>query len=281
VAASVSSHRTPATFPVAGVLVLVLAIVTLLSDLCYPAASIATGLDDHTMSLRGHRGVTRQVSAPRIPSTTSHRVQRQDSRISWLTAATLVMGTVLSFLRRLFIEKPWAFLAWPAVAMVAGTLLHSFLGQRASRLAIVPRTLGGLLGIVTAPFVHGNASHLAANLPPFVVLGALVLRHNDRQFLATASFIALSSGGLLWVLGRSAAHVGMSGVIFAFFGYLLALAYFTRGVTDVLIAGGVLVLYGSMLAGIRPARDGTSWEGHLFGLAAGIATAWLELGGFK
>jgi membrane associated rhomboid family serine protease len=112
-------------------------------------------------------------------------------------------------------------------------------------------------------------------------LGALVLRHNDRQFLTTASFIALSSGSLLWVLGRSAAHVGMSGVIFGFFGYLIALAYFTRGVTDVLIAGGVLVLYGSMLAGIKPARDGTSWEGHLFGLAAGIATAWLERGGFK
>jgi membrane associated rhomboid family serine protease len=262
-------------------LIFALPIVVLLSDLGYPAASVAADSGGHMMSSRGHHGLTGRASAPRIPATISHRVHRQDSKISWLTAATLVMGTVLSFFRRLFIEKPWAFLAWPGVAMVAGTLLHSFLGQRASRLAIVPRTLGGLLGIVTAPFVHGNASHLAANLPPFAVLGALVLRHNDRQFLATASFIALSSGGLLWVLGRSAAHVGMSGVIFGFFGYLIALAYITRGVTDVLIAGGVLVFYGSMLAGIKPARNGTSWEGHLFGLVAGIATAWLELGGFK
>jgi membrane associated rhomboid family serine protease len=189
--------------------------------------------------------------------------------------------TVLNFFHRLFTEKPWALLAWPATAMVAGTLLHFLLGQRASRLAIVPRTLGGLVGIATAPFIHGNASHLAANLPPFVVLGALVLRHSERLFPATALSIALGSGVLLWLLGRSAAHMGMSGVVFGFFGYLVARAYFTRNVTDVLIAGGVLVLYGSMLAGIKPARNNTSWEGHLFGLLAGIATAWAQLRGFR
>jgi Rhomboid family. len=190
------------------------------------------------------------------------------------------LETVLGFCRRLFMAKPWAFLAWPATTMVAGTLLHLLLGQRASRLAIVPRTLGGLVGIAAAPFVHSNASHLAANLPPFVVLGALVLRHSQRLFPATALSIALGSGVLLWLLGRSAAHMGMSGVVFGFFGYLVARAYFTRNVTDVLIAGGVLVFYGSMLAGIKPARNGTSWESHIFGLVAGIATAWVELGRF-
>ena len=189
--------------------------------------------------------------------------------------------TVLNLVRRLFTERPWALIAWPAMAMVAGTLLHLLLGQRATRLAIVPRTLGGLLGVATAPFVHGGVAHLAANLPPFVVLGALVLRHGERLFPATALSIALGSGVLLWLLGRSAAHMGMSGVILGFFGYLVALAYLTRSATDVLIAGGVLVLYGSMLAGIKPARNGTSWEGHLFGLVAGIAAAWAELGRFK
>ena len=160
--------------------------------------------------------------------------------------------------------------------MCAGTLLRALLGQGANRLAIVPRTSGGLVGIFTAPFVHGGVAHLAANLPPFIVLGALVLRHGQQTFLKTVLFIALGSGLLLWLLGRSAAHMGASGVIFGLFGYLVALAYFSRGMTDVLIAGAVVLVYGSMLAGIKPARNGTSFEGHFFGLLAGVATAWLE-----
>jgi membrane associated rhomboid family serine protease len=38
----------------------------------------------------------------------------------------------------------------------------------------------------------------------------------------------------------------------------------------------VLLFYGSMLAGLAPVRNGTSWEGHLFGLIAGLATAWIQ-----
>jgi membrane associated rhomboid family serine protease len=68
----------------------------------------------------------------------------------------------------------------------------------------------------------------------------------------------------------------MSGVIFGFLGYLLAAAWFTRTMSDLLVAGGVVVFYGGMLAGLKPVRDGTSWEAHLFGLLAGLARAWLD-----
>ena len=162
------------------------------------------------------------------------------------------------------------------MAIIVGAIVRAILGQNANRLAIVPRTGGGLLGILTAPFLHGNAAHLVANLPPFVILSALVLRRGEHTFLMTVVLIALASGLLLWLLGRKAAHMGMSGVIFGLFGYLVTLAYFTRGTTDVLIAGAVVLVYGSMLAGIKPARNGTSFEGHFFGLLAGVATAWLE-----
>lgn len=178
---------------------------------------------------------------------------------------------------RVLTERPWALIAWPALAMCAATLLRAILGRHANRLAVVPRTTGGLTGIISAPFVHGNAAHLAANLPPFIILGALVLRHGQHTFIKTAVLIALASGTLLWLLGRTAAHMGASGVIFGFFGYLIALAYFTRGTADLLIAGAVVLVYGSMLAGIKPVRNGTSFEGHFFGLTAGVATAWLEI----
>ena len=187
------------------------------------------------------------------------------------------MDRVPEFLQRLYLQPPWCFLAWPAAAMIAGTIAAAILGKSAARLGVVPRTLPGLLGIVTAPFVHANAAHLAANLPPFLVLGALVLRRDEPHFLAVAAAIALAQGGLVWLFGRNAAHVGMSGVIFGFFGYLLAAAWLTKSTADLLAGAGVLLFYGGMLAGLKPARDGTSWEGHLFGLLAGLGCTWLQL----
>jgi len=182
---------------------------------------------------------------------------------------------VVPYLHRLFAEKPWALLAWPAVAMVVGTLARWILGKNSQRLAIVPRTTGGLVGIATGPFVHANFAHLIANLPPFLVLGALVLRLGSRRFVETAAIVALGSGVLVWLLGRRGAHMGASGVVFGFFGYLIGLAYFTRATWDLIVAGAVLVVYyGGILAGLKPARRETSWEGHLFGLLVGLAKVW-------
>ena len=186
------------------------------------------------------------------------------------------MDRILPFLRRLYLEPPWCELAWPAAAMVAGTLVALVSRKLAARLAIVPRTAAGLPGLVTSPFVHANLAHLAANLPPFLVLGYLVLRRDAPHFVEVAATITLAQGLLLWLFGRNAAHVGMSGVIFGFFGYLLAAAWFTQTAPDLLAAGGVLLFYGGMLAGVKPARDGTSWEGHLCGLLAGLARAWFD-----
>jgi len=186
------------------------------------------------------------------------------------------MDELLHNFAQLFTQSPWYCLSWPAAGMIVGTLIGIVSSQTANQLAIVPRTAGGLVGLVTAPFVHANLAHLAANLPPFLVLGWLVLNHGQGQFLEVAPAIALGQGMLLWLLGRKAAHLGMSGVVFGFFGWLVALAWFTRATPDLVAAAGVLVFYGGMLAGVAPARNGTSWVGHLFGLIAGVAVAWYQ-----
>ena len=185
-----------------------------------------------------------------------------------------VTDSVLPLLQRLLFEKPWAFLIWPAIAMVVGTLLQAILGKGSHLLAIVPRSLGGLPGIVAAPFVHVGWAHLAANLPPFLVLGVLVLRLGSGRFAETAVCVALGNSALVWCFGRRAAHMGASGVVFGFFGYLLGIAYITKTASNLLVALVVLLVYGGMLAGLRPARRGTSWESHLFGLLVGMAKVW-------
>jgi membrane associated rhomboid family serine protease len=158
--------------------------------------------------------------------------------------------------------------------MVVGTLVRRVLGKSGQRLAIVPRTTGGLVGIAAGPFLHANLAHLVANLPPFVVLGALVLRKGSARFLETAGLVAVGSGLLVWLFARKGAHLGASGVVFGLFGYLLALAYFTRTTSDIAVAAVVLLAYGGMLAGLKPARRETSWEGHVFGLLVGMAKVW-------
>ena len=188
--------------------------------------------------------------------------------------ALISMDDFKGFLVRLFTDPPWCFLSWPAAAMIIGTLIGIFSSGAVQRLAVVPRNAAGLIGLITAPFIHLNFAHLIANLPPFVVLGALVLRRDESQFLKVSLAIALTQGGLLWMFGRKVAHVGMSGVIFGFFGYLIALGWFSHTTPDLWAAAGVLIFYGGMLVGVAPARNGTSWEGHLFGLIAGVAAAW-------
>lgn len=186
------------------------------------------------------------------------------------------MNDVANYLRLPFTTAPWYYLSWPAVAMVMGTFLGIVFAAFAAQLAVVPRQARGLVGIISAPFVHVNVAHFAANLPPFLVLGTLMLRRDAEKFPEIALTLAGVQGLLLWLGGRKAAHVGMSGVIFSFFGYLLAVAWFTQTTPDLIAAGVVLLFYGGMLWGVAPTRNGTSWEGHLFGLVTGIGLAWFR-----
>lgn len=188
------------------------------------------------------------------------------------------MDHALEFLTKLYTETPWIYLSWPAAAMLLGTLLPFVWKPAAEHLGLTPRSGPGAVGIVTAPFLHANLAHVLANLPPFIGLGSLVLHRNPARFAEVAGTILLATGFAVWVAARKVVHVGMSGVIFGFLGYLIAAAWFTRSTPDLIVGGGVLLYYGGMLAGVAPVRGSVSWESHLFGLLVGIGRAWLDLG---
>jgi membrane associated rhomboid family serine protease len=146
------------------------------------------------------------------------------------------------------------------------------LGDRLQRNGIQPRDLGGLDGILWAPFLHLGWGHVLSNTVPFTVLGGLVaLRGRSRWLAVTAVTIGL--GGLLtWLLGASGTHIGASGVVFGYFGALLGAAAFERRPAAIAPALVALLLYYGIIVGLVPQR-GISWEGHLFGLIAGLAGA--------
>lgn len=142
------------------------------------------------------------------------------------------------------------------------------------RFGIRPRQTGWLPGVLLAPFLHAGWAHLAANSLPFLILGLLVFGRGEGKFWGVTTGIVVLGGLGVWLIGKSGTvHVGASGLIFGYFGYLVAAGWVERSLASVVRALVVVVLYGSILWGVLPTRAGVSWEGHLCGLLAGIAIA--------
>ena len=150
-----------------------------------------------------------------------------------------------------------------------------FFGGHLLRFGILPRSLPGLRGIVFAPFLHVSASHLLANSIGLVLLGGLVLLRNEADFWIVTLVGAIVGGLGTWLFARAEIHVGASGVIFAYFGYLVSTGFFERRFGAIAISVLAVLSWGSLIFGILPGQRGISWESHLFGLAAGGVSAWL------
>ena len=153
--------------------------------------------------------------------------------------------------------------------------VNLLLGHGFTSWGILPRSLTGLVGIPLAPFIHGNFWHALSNTIPLLVLGGLTLTIGERRFWLTTLAIIVLSGLLVWVFARDAYHIGASGLIFGYFGVLVSRALIERNIISIAIAFLVVALYGGLVWGVLPTRSYVSFEAHLFGLIAGVATVWL------
>ena len=154
-------------------------------------------------------------------------------------------------------------------------LANSLTNDALNNFGIRPRNIVGLQGILFAPFLHGNWRHLISNTFPLVILSWLIMARDRSEWIAVTVLTAIASGLGTWLFGGAATiHIGASGVVFGYFGFLVARAYFERSFGSIAISLLVLALFGGMIWGILPVRVGISWEGHLFGLLGGIAAAW-------
>ncbi len=138
---------------------------------------------------------------------------------------------------------------------------------------LIPRTGHGLWGVLTMPFVHGSWAHLAVNTLPLASFAWLVLIRGPSYFVKVTVFIMLVGGLGVWVFARSAAHVGASGLVFGYFGFLVARGLYDRQLRSIAIAAGVAFVYGGMIWGVLPGLPQVSWEGHLSGLLGGVLAA--------
>ncbi len=143
-----------------------------------------------------------------------------------------------------------------------------------TQFGIVPRTKGGLLGIVFSPFLHASFRHLGANASSLVVL--LTLLFWDRRYrpIETLTLVWLLSGVGTWLIGRAGSvHVGASAIIYGLVIYLITAGFWLRSWRSFFVALLVLLVYGPILYGVFPRNGPVSWEAHLSGACVGLLLA--------
>lgn len=155
------------------------------------------------------------------------------------------------------------------------------LGGRLNQYGIRPRSLSGLWGIPLAPLLHGDFNHLIANTVPMLTLSWWVMLRSIRTWVMATVIITFLGGAGTWLLGGflvagQSVHIGASGLIFGYVGFLLGRGFYERTMGAIAIALFILVTYGAMFWGLLPTQPGVSWESHLFGFISGIIAAyWL------
>ena len=156
-------------------------------------------------------------------------------------------------------------------------VIDTIVNHRLDRYGVRPRSVRGLRGIPLAPLLHANFRHLIGNTIPLAAMGWLVLIGGVQRLVRNTIVIAVISGLGMWLFGGSnTVHIGASGVVFGYLGYLLLRGVFSRKLGQIALGLLVLVLYGGLIWGLLPTPSGVSWQGHLFGFLGGVLVARIE-----
>jgi membrane associated rhomboid family serine protease len=152
-------------------------------------------------------------------------------------------------------------------------IIDSAFGLRLGRFGLRPGSLTGLVGVLTAPLLHGGLQHILSNtLPMFISLTA-TLYFYPRSAVRVIPLIWLGSGALAWLIGRPSLHYGASGLIYGLLAFVFVSGLLRRDLRSIAVSLLVGFLYGSMVWGVLPIRPHMSWEMHLSGAAIGVLLA--------
>lgn len=139
---------------------------------------------------------------------------------------------------------------------------------------LYPRTIHGLLGIVTAPLLHADFPHLISNTIPLLILGSVICFFYRSIAFQVFFWVYLMTGVWVWAAGRDSYHIGASGIIYGFVTFLFFSGIFRKDTRLLALSLFVTFLYGSTIWGMLPLQNGISWESHMLGALAGLITAY-------
>jgi membrane associated rhomboid family serine protease len=152
-------------------------------------------------------------------------------------------------------------------------ILDNVFGLGLARFGLRPRHFSGLIGVFTAPLLHGGFEHLFSNSLPLLVSLTTVLYLYPRSAMRVIPVIWLGSGLLGWFIGRDSLHFGASGFVYGLLAYVFISGMLRLDMRSVAVSVMVWFLYGSMIWGVLPIRPNMSWELHLSGAILGVALA--------
>lgn len=142
-------------------------------------------------------------------------------------------------------------------------------GRSLNTFGLIPRDTSRLYGVITSPFLHGSFSHFTSNIIPLALFSLLIQQYGTRRYWLITTGIIIGTGILVWIFGRTSLHIGASGLVFGYFGFLIVAGITSREFKQLAIALLVGITYGSMIWGVLPLAPGVSFESHFFGIIVG------------
>ncbi len=140
--------------------------------------------------------------------------------------------------------------------------------------ALRPRTLGGLPGVLTMPFLHEDPAHILKNTIPLIVLMTVLVLTRGRAWHIFGTLL-LATGMMTWLFCANGRYLGASALVFALIGYLVVGGIVDRRPVPLLVAIVIGSMYGgTVILGILPLSERVSELSHFLGLLTGAATAY-------
>jgi len=145
-----------------------------------------------------------------------------------------------------------------------------------AKLGLYPLDFKGLIGILTAPLIHGDFDHIFSNSLSFFVIGfGLCFLYKNKSILIFL-FIYIVSGLWGWFFARGGYHIGASGVIYGMFFFIVTSAIIKREKRTMAFSLLITFLFGAIVWGFFPIffpHRNISWELHTTGAISGIVAA--------
>jgi membrane associated rhomboid family serine protease len=149
-------------------------------------------------------------------------------------------------------------------------------GLELDRFGIRPRQWVGLPGILVAPLLHAGFMHLIANSVPLLVLGTAMLQLYPTAALRALPALYLGPGIAVWLFAREGVHVGASGLVYGLVSYIFVAGLIRRDRRAIAASLLVAFMYGTLVWGVLPIKEGVSWETHLAAALIGVLLAILQ-----